>query len=464
MRLATYFWILFAFVLGACGKPPTREKDAPPPTQHETISIAAYPETQAEECASFQKTLPADYIRERIQVPENWNHPEGNKIEVFFYGRINPASKTPPVIFFNGGPAGSSHSSFEFLEPTRVSKKDLNFLFVDQRGTGCSTPYPTELTRENVKRLALYSSRSIVRDAEAIRKKLFGEKTKWRVFGQSYGGDIVHRYVEVAPEGVDAAYAHGSSILHLEENESYYRLKSQKRVIDEYFKVHPTDAAVLRRIRDAIPRTLCFSDTLRTLCGSSVLDKLLSRLGFNRWDDLHNWIQFLDPVTRNADPKLSFRQALTEFLTKRYFHVYEPYYDLPNTILKQIDFSLSSCKLALNQLEREGEKPNDWLLRECRYSGSHFTDKFLDKIWSEIHKLAPRDPFDLETIRKSLEKHLVPFFLYSGMRDTFVPVESFASEVKELAGKKLQVTYREFPNSGHEGFESEDQVWEDLKK
>jgi hypothetical protein len=47
------------------------------------------------------------------------------------------------------------------------------------------------------------------------------------------------------------------------------------------------------------------------------------------------------------------------------------------------------------------------------------------------------------------------FYLYSGDLDSMVPKETFADEVAE-AGARL--TYRDFANSGHDGFYSEHQV------
>ena len=53
----------------------------------------------------------------------------------------------------------------------------------------------------------------------------------------------------------------------------------------------------------------------------------------------------------------------------------------------------------------------------------------------------------------------IPVFVYSGAEDGFVPPETFADEVKALGGK---IHYTNFPNSGHEGFLNEPQVWTEL--
>ena len=91
----------------------------------------------------------------------------------------------------------------------RNSAQTLSMIYLDQRGNGCSDPYPagpvnTQFTTMTAQRLALYGSRSIVRDAEALRELLLGPGKSWSAFGQSFGGEIVHRYVEMLPQSPDA--------------------------------------------------------------------------------------------------------------------------------------------------------------------------------------------------------------------------------------------------------------------
>ena len=89
-------------------------------------------------------------------------------------------------------------------------------------------------------RLSHYGSRGIVADAEAVRKKLLDEKP-WIAFGQSYGSFIVHKYSVVAPQGLKAAFGHGSAITEDGYSRSFNRIKAQTRVLNEYFKIYPND-------------------------------------------------------------------------------------------------------------------------------------------------------------------------------------------------------------------------------
>ena len=55
----------------------------------------------------------------------------------------------------------------------------------------------------------------------------------------------------------------------------------------------------------------------------------------------------------------------------------------------------------------------------------------------------------------------VNFYLYSGEKDTFVPKDNFA---EELAAVGSSINYAHFMNSGHEGYRTEQKVWDDLVK
>lgn len=84
--------------------------------------------------------------------------------------------------------------------------KGYQVLYLDQRGTGLSTPISaatlakrgdTEAQADYVK---LFRADNIVRDAEAIRLALLGnkekeEERKWSVIGQSFGGFCATTYL-----------------------------------------------------------------------------------------------------------------------------------------------------------------------------------------------------------------------------------------------------------------------------
>lgn len=404
-------------------------------------------------CNEFQDSLPLDYFKGTVQVPEDYSQPEGRKIRVFYYGHLTEGKD--PIVFYNGGPAADSHSSYSVLQ--RISEsKELSFIYIDQRGTGCSDPFPSEPTTETVERLTHYTSTEIVKDSEIIREKILGPKSQWKVFGQSYGGLIVHRYSLVAPQSIKGAYAHGFSLMEDQTEWLKMRILSQKRVLSVYFEKYPEDRALLAQARSQVSEDMCFEEDGTEVCGPKVLDALTMFLGFSTsWSGMHQTIRSF--VDEDGD---LMETNLLHFVRMYVFGVYNNN-GLAGSVISMTEISgggsdSETCKIVNDRLTAEGEAPEDWLINECRLLAGMKNDK-----WTEVLKgvefkfgMTPAD------LKASLEKHPnLPFFLYSGEKDVFVPMETFEEEVKALGSR---ITYRQFPRSGHEGFYTERQVWTDI--
>ncbi len=408
-------------------------------------------------CASFILSLPTGYEHGWVEVPENWNAPEGPKIRVFYYGSSRvPGSRRPVVAFFNGGPASDSQSSFEAIR-LRPESADADFVFIDQRGTGCSSPYPADWTSESVARLIHYGTRSIVRDAEAVRERLLGAGSRWKVFGQSYGGMIVHRYLTAAAGSIASAHAHGFSVMKDSVSWLELRLRSQRRVWDDYLKMYPADEALLARVRAQVRADLCYTDGRLRACGDAILDGLTILLGFrDSWPELHTVLE-RNLLRENG----ALNEAGLEWFTRTYvFGVYGAQ-ALAAAVLTKVEISpgmsdSQGCDVALERLRASGEGPETWALNECRLLRSMRNPDLENR----LREVTFTDPLTLEQLDAALGAGPEPrFFLYSGRRDVFVPVETFADEVTRLGAR---LTYREFYMSGHEGFLTERAVWSDL--
>lgn len=411
--------------------------------------------TMADTCQEFRESLPKNFVQGFVEVPEDYENPNGRKISVFYYGRLE--KNKAPVVFYNGGPASDSHGSYTTLEGKAESQK-LSFIYVDQRGTGCSDAFPSEPTGENVQRLTHYTSTEIVKDSEVIRAKLLGNQAKWKIFGQSYGGLIVHRYSIVAPESVSEAYAHGFSLMNDQVEWLKRRVQSQKRVLEMYLKSYPQDRETIAQIRSKISEKLCFEDQGTEVCGPKLLDALTIFLGFaNTWPRMHQTIQALLDV----DGELNM-EFLETFVRYYVFGVYNNN-GLAGSVISMTEISgggsdSETCQLINQELAAEGQKPEDWLINECRLLGGMKNDK-----WNELlQQVDSQGAMTPSQLKASLEKNpKLPFYLYSGEKDVFVPIETFEEEVKELGPR---ITYRQFPKSGHEGFYTEPQVWADILK
>lgn len=394
-------------------------------------------------------------VKGSVTVPEDYDNPNGRQIQVYYYGRLQTGKD--PVIFFNGGPASDSHSSAQLLEDfirTPQAQK-LSFLYMDQRGTGCSSPFPSEATAEGIERLSHYTSTEIVKDAEIIREKLLGAKSQWKIFGQSFGGLIVHRYALLAPHSIQGAFAHGFSLMQDQTEWIKLRVKSQKRVSELYFAQYPQDRTTLQRLRDLIPETLCFEDDGTQVCGPKMMDALTIFLGFsNTWSHMHHFITSILPGDQID------MSALKEFVRNYVFGVYNNN-GLAGSVISLVEISsgdsdVDTCVTAQDRLKAEGETPEKWLINECRLLAGMQNDQWQDLLKGITRRLQ-MSPMQLKT--SLIENPNLPFYLYSGEKDVFVPVETFTEEVQTLGSL---LTYRQFPNTGHEGFMAEPQVWTDL--
>ena len=416
--------------------------------------------TLSGDCQSFIEALPKDYFHDFIEVPEDWSRNDSPQLKIFYYGRLTPGKDV--VLFHNGGPASDSHGTYQALfEQSQYN--EFSFIFMDQRGTGCSTPFPEEYSQAGVARLLQYGSRAIVRDSEALRKKILPPGKTWKVFGQSFGGRIVQRYLQVAPEGLTSAHAHGYSVMSDDSQWTALRLLSQKRVFQDYVKVYPKDESKIFKIRAQIPKDQCFVSGDNSVCGPSVVDSLIMLLGFkSSWGSLHLRLSGLIDEKDHLN-SYSLNQLVQDFVFGALTHNYAA-----GTVLSWADSTadqadLRYCDRPLELLRQRGEHPEIWALNECRLISEVHNSKW-DPLLSEFLKnnKGYSDPISLAEIKTNLQAFpKLNFFLYSGQADVFVPLETFKDEVDFLS---LLVHYNNFPNSGHEGFITEDQVWQDLSK
>jgi pimeloyl-ACP methyl ester carboxylesterase len=156
-----------------------------------------------------------------------------------------------------------------------VLDKGYQMLYLDQRGTGLSTPISaaTLALQGDINRqadyLKLFRADSIVKDCEAIRKTLTEdyptELKKWSIFGQSFGGFCVLTYLSKFPQGLREAFITGGLAPIGRSADQVYQATYQK-VMERnkaYYSKYPEDVdtvhskshAVFHLIR-AIPSPL----------------------------------------------------------------------------------------------------------------------------------------------------------------------------------------------------------------
>jgi pimeloyl-ACP methyl ester carboxylesterase len=192
-----------------------------------------------------------------FDVPLDYSQPNEEKIVVFAreVALKGSSKKLPWMIFFQGGPGGESPRLAGPSGWCGEVLKTHRLLLLDQRGTGLSSQVMlrTLATRGDAAAQAEYLTHfrtdSIVRDAEAIRKALIGDK-KWLGMGQSYGGFCLLTYLSFHPEGLSGVIITGGVACIKQHIKDHYRL-TYKKVIDKnllYFQRYPEDAVVVNEI------------------------------------------------------------------------------------------------------------------------------------------------------------------------------------------------------------------------
>lgn len=301
-----------------------------------------------------------------------------------------------------------------------------------------------------------YGARAIVNDAEAIRKILGFDQ--WRIFGQSFGSFIVHRYLELAPESVKAAYAHGMSVMNDGIQWTAERVLAFKRLGDLYFEIYPSDKEVLAKAKSLFPANYCTGNELHQVCGKALIDEIgwrrLSYKKFGLWKKMHEEINSLldDQGQLNMESvKKLFPKETT--LSKETFLLVDvvPAREAPGGFL-----NTWSCEEAMTRLRRRGIGVDQFEFNECR----HALNIERSFNYKKIRKIVKEDYVSLSRIRENLRKRKdLPFYLYSADLDFFGPEAGFKEEVNYL---KSLVKYRKFQDSDHGSFFLEMQVWRDL--
>ncbi len=198
-----------------------------------------------------------------VSVPLDWNGGEDSRtIEIFAREVVDPARDSEPLpklLFLQGGPGGKSPRPGGDQAWIKEALKTHRVILLDQRGTGRSSRIeasriasfsaPDKLAET----LCLYRADSIVRDAEHLRKTIFGN-TKWETLGQSFGGFITMTYLSQAPEGLAACYvAGGLPGLNTKAEDVYRRTFPRAREKNRrYYELFPDDRHRVARVADFI--------------------------------------------------------------------------------------------------------------------------------------------------------------------------------------------------------------------
>ncbi|THV06178.1 alpha/beta-hydrolase [Dendrothele bispora CBS 962.96] len=201
-------------------------------------------------------------IERFFDLPLDHANPEGDKIRVFARNLIprkkakteKKENELPYLVYLQGGPGfevglmGSSGFAGETL-------------WLDPRGTGLSTPITPDTLPPRLKTdqdiadyFKFFRADSIVKDCEAIRQILLGNKEKeedrkWTIMGQSFGGFCAITYLSFHSEGLKEVFITGGLAPLGDYPDPNYE-GTVRKVIQRneiYYEKYPRDK---KRVRD----------------------------------------------------------------------------------------------------------------------------------------------------------------------------------------------------------------------
>ncbi len=255
--------------------------------------------TASPECAEMMSVLQPyldapGFFMKLIEVPLDWEDRNGNKkIRLFVYGFDSEANSASPIIFLNGGPLGSSHSSFKALV-SGINKYNLDVVFFDQRGTGCSTNLPEYESLDSIHDMKFFRTLEIAYDIDAIRQVLWNREQKIKLWAQSYGGFLAFRYLSIFGQYLSSIHVHGYTLM--DDHVQWYinRFYSQKYVFEKFFEMYPLAHVAYLKLKSKVDQNTCYKTQYGLECGSKFLQSATAIIGqFESWERISERFQEL---------------------------------------------------------------------------------------------------------------------------------------------------------------------------
>lgn len=194
-------------------------------------------------------------------VPLDYNQPDQVQINLFAreYIRNNAA---PVCVFLQGGPGFESPKDPDAIPWLDFMLDHFRVVFLDQRGTGRSSPVGAELctalpsAHDQRDYLSQFRADNIVRDLEQLRHQYFGAEP-WYLLGQSFGGFISCHYLSTCPEALSGVMICGGlpPMLLSSPAQTYDVLvRTVHQRSEHYYRQYPEDIAKVNQIVSLLNR------------------------------------------------------------------------------------------------------------------------------------------------------------------------------------------------------------------
>ncbi|MBP9706179.1 MAG: alpha/beta fold hydrolase [Oligoflexales bacterium] len=305
----------------------------------------------------------------RIKVPLKHNNSSApsssvEQIEIYIKELSNEpfTQKKPLLLYLPGGPGFPPPRPFENASWIKQAIKKYHIVLMDPRGTGMSTPwngaklsalYPnTELLADYLK---CFRADNIIRDAELVRSELFGEKTKWSVIGQSFGGFCLMNYLSFYPEHLDEVFITGGLPPFDIEIEDVYVTLFNKMIENnkQFFLQNPSSETLMKKLVNSLK-----DKPLQLRDGVLSADRL-SHLG------LYLGMEVTPPKVLQLLETLDYyiERQLNDFIDKKSFDLLYTFDDHPIYYVLQeaIYCENRSSNWAATRVLKELQQKHDWL-------------------------------------------------------------------------------------------------------
>ncbi|MTI68491.1 MAG: alpha/beta hydrolase [Firmicutes bacterium] len=383
---------------------------------------------------------------------------ENKKLDIFYMIRKSNIPNAPFMVFFNGGPGvGFTNTFLNHLENKNFFP-NLNVVCIDQRGTGFSSKAST------LEELKYYSARYISYDVEQIRKKVLGKNGKWIVFGESYGGHIVRKYMELYPSYVLTAISHGYGECSPITMKVNIKIQTHK-LINSYFKKYPKDLVKIKKLKSKLNKSHSISTDKKKVSGTYLLDALAYIFGPYSEEQIHNLINNLDNDNLVNDYIKSSEDFIKILLNASDSKL--------NSVVSYIDLLEGLSDDKLNKMVKKKQKKMNYNFDESLISKDRFNkgiknvkdnDNNLDKLINNDYFKA--DLIDFKKLIKNLEKNKVTLYIFASKDDSMTPIEAIKEEkktIEKLNGSKFYNFH--FVNGGHgEWLHNNDKLFSDIIK
>lgn len=201
-------------------------------------------------------------LEHSFKLPVDYTQPDSGLISIFLREiRSDATKKKPYLVFLQGGPGFESPRPLTHSGWIKFALKQYDILLLDQRGTGRSTLANFQTIgkwspEKQANYLKFFRADTIVRDLEAIRKELIGNKP-WSILGQSFGGFCALNYLSFHSDGLKNVFITGGiPPLTAHPDEIYKRTYVRVRNKNEaFFNIFPHAQKRACEIADLIQKT-----------------------------------------------------------------------------------------------------------------------------------------------------------------------------------------------------------------